>query len=66
MDFALSNASIYSLFIIATHPLTRNENWQQLEPGQLLWIESGHVVRHAQLQVSDENSLKNETNLACV
>ena len=66
MDFAQTNASNDRLCIIATQPLTRNENWQQLEPGQLLWIEGGHVVRHAQLQVSEEIRLKNEANLACV
>ena len=66
MDFAQTNASHDRLCIIATQPLTRNENWQQLEPGQLLWIEGGHVVRHAQLQVSQEIRLKNEANLACV
>ena len=66
MDFAQTNASNDRLCIIATQPLTRNENWQQLDPGQLLWIEGGHVVRHAQLQVSEEIRLKNEANLACV
>ena len=66
MDFAQTNASNDRLCIIATQPLTRNENWQQLVPGQLLWIEGGHVVRHAQLQVSEEIRLKNEANLACV
>ena len=66
MDFAQTNASNDRLCIIATQPLTRNENWQQLDPGQLLWIEGGHVVRHAQLQVSEEIRLNNEANLACV
>lgn len=66
MDFAQTNASNDRLCIIATHPLTRNENWQQLAPGQLLWIEGGHVVRRAQLAVSEETRLKNEANLACV
>ena len=66
MDFAQTNASNDRLCIIATQPLTRNEAWQQLAPGQLLWIEGGHVVRHAALQVSEEIRLKNEANLACV
>ena len=66
MDFAQTNASNDRLCIIATQPLTRNENWQQLEPGQLLWIEGGHVVRQARLAVSEEVRLKNEANLACV
>lgn len=66
MDFAQTNASNDRLCIIATQPLTRNEAWQQLAPGQLLWIEGGHVVRHAQLRVSEEIRLKNEANLACV
>lgn len=66
MDFAQTNTSNDRLCVIATHPLTRNENWRQLEPGQLLWIEDGQVVRHAQLQISEEVRLKNEANMACV
>ena len=66
MDFAQTNALNDRLCIIATQPLTRNENWQQLEPGQLLWIEGGHVVRRAHLQVSEEVRIKNEANSACV
>ena len=66
MDFAQTNASNDRLCIIATQPLTRNENWQQLDAGQLLWIEGGHIVRREQLQVSDEVRRTNEDNLACV
>jgi predicted glutamine amidotransferase len=66
MDFAQTNASNDRLCIIATQPLTRNENWQQLDAGQLLWIEGGHIVRREQLQVSDEVRRTNEENLACV
>lgn len=66
MDFAQTNTLHDRLCIIATQPLTRNEDWRQLGAGQLLWIEGGHVVRQAQLQVSDDTRLKNESNLACV
>lgn len=66
MDFAQTNASNDRLCIIATQPLTTNEDWQPLEAGQLLWIEGGHIVRHAQLAVSDEVRRKNEANMACV
>ena len=66
MDFAQTNASNDRLCIIATQPLTRNENWQQLDAGQLLWIEAGHIVRREQLRVSDEVRRKNQENLACV
>jgi predicted glutamine amidotransferase len=66
MDFAQTNASNDRLCIIATQPLTRNENWQQLEAGQLLWIEGGHIVRRAQLSVGEEVRRTNEEHLACV
>lgn len=66
MDFAQTNSTNDRICIIATQPLTRNEHWQQLLPGQLLWIEGGHVVRQAQLQVSQEIRLKNEADLSCV
>jgi predicted glutamine amidotransferase len=66
MDFAQTNASNDRLCIIATQPITRNENWQQLDAGQLLWIEGGHIVRRAQLNVSEAVQRKNEENLACV
>lgn len=66
MDFAQTNASNDRICIIATDPLTSNENWQQLAPGDLLWIEGGHVVRHMQLNVSEETRLKNEANLDCI
>ena len=66
MDFAQTNAASDRLCIIATQPLTRNEDWQQLDAGQLLWIEGGHIVRRAQLQVSEAVQRKNEENLACV
>jgi predicted glutamine amidotransferase len=66
MDFAQTNASNDRLCIIATQPLTRNEDWQQLDAGQLLWIEGGHIVRRAQLQISDAVQRQNEENLACV
>jgi glutamine amidotransferase len=66
MDFAQTNASNDRLCIIATQPLTRNEDWQQLDAGQLLWIEGGHIVRRAQLQVSEAVQRKNQENLACV
>jgi predicted glutamine amidotransferase len=66
MDFALHNATDDKFCFIATQPLTRNETWQQLEPGQLLWIEGGQIVRRAQLEISAEVRAKNEANLACV
>jgi len=66
MDFSQTNASNDRLCIIATQPLTRNEEWQQLDAGQLLWIENGHIVRQAKVHVSEEVRLKNAANLACV
>jgi predicted glutamine amidotransferase len=65
MDFAQTNTSNDCLCIIATQPLTRNEDWQQLDAGQLLWIEGGHIVRRAQLHVSDALQRINDENLAC-
>jgi glutamine amidotransferase len=66
MDFAQTNDPEDHLCVVATQPLTLNENWQQMEPGQLLWIEGGRIVRQAQLRVSDEVQRKNAANLACV
>lgn len=66
IDFAQTNSPCDRLCIIATQPLTRNENWARLDPGQLLWIEGGHVVRQARLHVSEEIRLKNAANMACV
>ena len=66
MDFAQTNSKNDRLCVIATQPLTTNEPWQQLKPGQLLWIEDGQLVRQAQLTVSAEVQRKNEENLACV
>jgi predicted glutamine amidotransferase len=66
IDFAQTNAQEDRLCVVATQPLTLNENWQQLQPGQLLWIEGGRIVRQAQLKVSEDVRRKNEANLACV
>jgi predicted glutamine amidotransferase len=66
MDFAATNDPEDRLCVVATQPLTLNENWQQLEAGQLLWIEGGRIVRQAQLKVSEEVKKKNAANLACV
>ena len=66
MDFALTNVANDKLCIIATQPLTRNECWQQLEPGQLLWIEDGELIQKVQLEVSEQVKFQNAANLACV
>ena len=66
MDFAQTNTPSDRLCVIATQPLTTNEPWQQLEPGQLLWIEDGQIMRQAQLAVSAEVKRKNEEDLSCV
>lgn len=66
MDFAQTNTQSDRLCVIATQPLTTNEAWQQLAPGQLLWVEDGKVMRQTQLKVSAEVQRKNEENLACV
>ncbi len=66
IDFAQTNAPEDRLCVVATQPLTRGENWQQMQPGQLLWMEGGKIVRQAQLRVSEEVQKKNAANLACV
>lgn len=63
IDFAETNDPEDHLCVVATQPLTFDENWQQLQPGQLLWIEGGCIVQKAQLRVSDEVQRKNETIL---
>jgi glutamine amidotransferase len=66
MDFAQTNNPEDRLCVVATQPLTRNENWQQMQPGQLLWMEEGRIVRQAQLEVSEAVRKKHEASLACV
>ncbi len=66
MDFASTNSTSDRICIIATQPLTRNESWQQLEPGHMLWIEGGRLVHKSRLHVSDSVQRKNQENLACV
>ncbi len=66
MDFAQTNTQNDRLCVIATQPLTTNEPWQQLAPGQLLWVENGRVMHQAQLEVSAEVQRRNQENLACV
>jgi predicted glutamine amidotransferase len=66
MDFAQTNDPEDRLCVVATQPLTRNENWQQMQPGQLLWIEEGRIVRQAQLEVSEAVREKHQASLACV
>ena len=66
MDFAQTNTTSDRLCVIATQPLTTNEAWQQLEPGELLWFEDGKVIRQAKLQVSEAVQRQNAENMAWV
>ncbi|MES2977498.1 MAG: class II glutamine amidotransferase [Pseudomonadota bacterium] len=66
IDFAQTNDPHDRVCVVATQPLTRNESWKQLQPGQLLWIEGGQIMRSAQLEVSEEIRRRNAASLACL
>lgn len=63
IDFAQTNDPEDHLCFVATQPLTIEENWQQLQPGQLLWIEGGRIMRKAQLKIRESVRQKNEARL---
>jgi len=44
VDFAPHTGSHDRVAIVATEPLTRNEPWQPMEPGQLMTFTAGAVA----------------------
>ena len=48
LDLARDNGPLDRMVLLATEPLTHDEPWQALQPGELLVLHQGHIVQRLQ------------------
>ncbi|HEY9281720.1 MAG TPA: class II glutamine amidotransferase [Eoetvoesiella sp.] len=66
VDFSQTNRQGDCVSVIATKPLTDNETWTRLEPGQLVMFEKGLAILQALIPIPESVQKKNSENTACV
>lgn len=66
IDFSQINQQGDCVSVIATEPLTDNEVWTRLEPGQLIMFANGLPKLRTVVPISREEQRRNAANLACV
>ncbi len=66
VDFSQTNRQGDCVSVIATKPLTDNEIWTRLEPGDLIMFENGCELLRAHIPIPKAIQKKNAENAACV
>lgn len=65
IDFTTVTTPDDRVAVIATAPLTDNENWTRLAPGELLMFEHGQRALHAMVPIPAAVQTANAANRAC-
>ncbi|HWK61254.1 MAG TPA: class II glutamine amidotransferase [Eoetvoesiella sp.] len=66
VDFSQTTCRDDRVAVIATRPITDNENWVSFSPGQLTMFERGQAVLHAHVPIPKAVQKANAANLSCV
>lgn len=66
VDFSQTNREGDCVAIIATKPLTDNEDWIAFQPGELIMFNAGQPGAHALIPIPEIVQQRNRENLACV
>lgn len=65
MDFARTNVRGDCVSVITTRPLTDNETWTPLQPGELVLFADGEPRMHRHISIAEDVQRSNWQNLAC-
>lgn len=66
VDFSQTTCQDDRVAVIATRPITDNENWVSFGPGQLAMFERGQAILHAVVPIPKAVQKANAANLNCV